>query len=88
MAKVDVSGNKRIVTVKVLGDVKVNESNWNADMILGDRPENDPAYKNFKPGTNTERGAVFEVMLPFVIKSTIELSPPKCKLRPAILRRF
>ena len=64
VAEASYSGNKCTVNIKVSGDVKVNESNWNADMILGDRPENDPAYKNFKPGTNTERGAVFEVMLP------------------------
>ena len=31
-------------------------------MILGDRPENDPAYKN--PKTGSEKGAVFEVKLP------------------------
>ena len=64
VAEASYSGNKCTVNVKVSGDVKVNESNWNADMILGDRPENDPAYKNFKPGTNTEKGAVFEVILP------------------------
>ncbi|WP_208874075.1 hypothetical protein [Fretibacterium fastidiosum] len=64
VAEASYSGNKCTVNVKVSGDVKVNESNWNAEMILGDRPENDPAYKNFKPGTNTERGAVFEVILP------------------------
>jgi len=46
VAEASYSGNKCTVNVKVSGDVKVNESNWNADMILGDRPENDPAYKN------------------------------------------
>ena len=60
MAEVDVSGDKRIVNVKVSGDVKVD--NWNANMILGDRPENDSAYKT--PRTGSEKGAVFEVKLP------------------------
>ena len=64
VAEASYSGNKCTVNVKVSGDVKVNESNWNADMILGDRPENYPAYEKPKPGTNTERGAVFEVILP------------------------
>ena len=62
VAEASYSGNKCTVNVKVSGDVKVNESNWNADMILGDRPENDPAYKN--PRTGSEKGAVFEVILP------------------------
>ncbi|WP_299081088.1 hypothetical protein [uncultured Fretibacterium sp.] len=62
VAEASYSGNKCTVNVKVSGDVKVNESNWNADMILGDRPENDPAYKN--PKTGSEKGAVFEVILP------------------------
>lgn len=62
VAEASYSGNKCTVNVKVSGDVKVNESNWNADMILGDRPENDPAYKN--PKTGSEKGAVFEVKLP------------------------
>ena len=66
VAEVDVSGNKRTVNVKVSGDVKVKESDtdWKAEMIRGDRPENYPAYEKPKPGTHTERGAVFEVMLP------------------------
>ena len=62
VAEASYSGNKCTVNVKVSGDVKVNESNWNADMIRGDRPENDPAYKN--PRTGSEKGAVFEVILP------------------------
>ena len=64
VAEVDVSGNKRTVNVKVSGDVKVKENDWKADMILGGRPENDSAYKDPKPGTNTREGAVFEVVLP------------------------
>ena len=64
VAEASYSGNKCTVNVKVSGDVKVKESEWKAEMILGDRPENYPAYENAKPGTNTREGAVFEVMLP------------------------
>ncbi|WP_299302790.1 hypothetical protein [uncultured Fretibacterium sp.] len=64
VAEASYSGNKRTVTVKVSGDVKVKEGEWKAEMIRGDRPENYPAYENAKPGTNTREGAVFEVMLP------------------------
>ena len=65
-AEASYSGNKCTVTVKVSGDVKVKESDtdWKAEMIRGDRPENYPAYEKPKPGTHTERGAVFEVTLP------------------------
>ena len=66
VAEASYSGNKCTVTVKVSGDVKVKESDtdWKAEMIRGDRPENYPAYEKPKPGTHTERGAVFEVTLP------------------------
>ena len=64
VAEASYSGNKCTVNVKVSGDVKVKESEWKAEMILGDRPENYPAYEKPKPGTNTEKGAVFKVMLP------------------------
>ncbi len=66
VAKVDVSGNKCTVNVKVSGDVHVKEgeSDWKAEMIRGGRPENYSAYEKPKPGTNTEKGAVFEVTLP------------------------
>ena len=60
VAEASYSGNKCTVNVKVSGDVKV--SNWNAEMILGDRPENNPAYKN--PKTGTDKDAVFEIILP------------------------
>ena len=60
VAEASYSENKCTVNVKVSGDVKVD--NWNADMILGDRPENDSAYKT--PRTGSEKGAVFEVILP------------------------
>ena len=62
VAEASYSGNKCTVNVKVSGDVKVKEGEWKAEMILGDRPENDPAYKN--PRTGSEKGAVFEVILP------------------------
>ena len=62
VAEASYSGNKCTVNVKVSGDVKVKESEWKAEMILGDRPENDPAYE--KPGAKTDKDAVFEVKLP------------------------